>query len=323
LLFFSEILNMTLPLTPSRRAFLAWTGAGAASLLLAGCGSSSVADQLRPKRFLIVGDGFSDQGQTGSLPTVNDGSLTWLQQMAFYYGTVAPVIPANQGGTAWAQAFAFIASDDTASGTNAPSVQTQVDTMLASTAIANDDLVFINGGMADIVQAVTQTGISDATTAAVQAAASALAAQVRRLTQNGGTHVAVTGVYDISVSPWATGIAAAQGLKISDISALTVAFNDQLLLDISDLGAVVLYLDAALFYNLVHKTPTDYAMTNSTTQVCTTSTALTCNTGTVIDSTNYNQYLFADDLHFTPFGQRLFALSNYGSNAYQRLTYRW
>jgi len=310
---------MTQPLTSSRRAFLAWAGSGAA-LLLTGCGSGSVANQLHPKRFLIVGDGFCDQGQNGSLPTVNDGSMTWLQQLAAYYGNgIAPVKPANQGGTAWAQAFAFIGSPDTVSGTNAPSVQTQVDTMLSSTAIANDDLVFINGGMADIVQAVAQTGISAATTATVQAAASALAAQVRRLTQNGGTHVALTGVYDISISPWAVGT----GLRISDISDLTVAFNDQLLLDINDLGSVVLYLDAALFYNLVWHKPGDYSLSNSTTQVCTTPNALSCNTSTLIAGVNYNKYLFADNLHFTPVAQRLFALSNYGSNAYQRLTYRW
>jgi phospholipase/lecithinase/hemolysin len=276
-----------------------------------------------------------DQGQTGTLPTVNDGSQTWLQQMASYYqsyyGNIAPVTPASQGGTAWAQVYAMVASPDTASGTNAPSVQSQVATLLANTSIANNDLVFINGGMADIVQAVTQTGISAATTATVKAAGSALATLVRQLTQNGGTHVAVTGVYDISVSPWAVSWAASAapstGLStsalISGISALTIAFNDQLLPEIADLGAPVLYLDAALFYNLVSNTPTDYTLTDSTTVVCTTPTALTCTTGTVIDSSTYNLYLFADDLHFTPAGQRLFSLDNYGSNAYQRLTYRW
>jgi phospholipase/lecithinase/hemolysin len=325
---------MTQPLIPSRRTFLAWAGSGAA-LLLAGCGSGSVADALPPKRLLIVGDGFCDQGQTGPLPTVNDGSMTWLQQMAYYYADgIAPVIPANQGGTAWAQVYAMVASPDTVSPYNTPSVQSQIDTMLASTSIANDDLVFINGGMADIMQAVTQTGISAATTATVKAAATALAAQVLLLTQNGGTHVAVIGVYDISISPWATSWAASAapstGSSTSDlingISDLTVAFNDQLKININDLGAKVLFLDAALFYNLVYNTPTDYGLTDATTVVCDTPNALTCNTGTLISSvssTTYNNYLFADDLHFTPAGQRLFALDNYGSNAYQRLTYRW
>ena len=309
---------MTLPLISSRRAFLAWAGSGAA-LLLAGCGDSSIVDRLDPKRFLIVGDGFCDQGQTGSLPSVNDGTQTWLQLLATYYGHVAPVAPVSQGGTAWAQAYAFIASPDTVSGTNAPSVQTQIDQMLAATVIANNDLVFINGGMADIVQAITQTGISAATTAAVQAAASALAAQVRRLTQNGGTHVVVTGVYDISVSPWAAGT----GLDKSSISKLTVAFNDQLKISINDLWQNVLFLDAALFYNLVYNSPGDYSLSNVTVPVCTTPTALTCTTGTLVDSTNYNNYLFADDLHFTLIAQRAFGSSSYSSNGYQQLVDRW
>jgi len=308
---------MTDPLIPSRRAFLAWAGASTA-LLLAGCGGDSVADRLNPQRFLIVGDGFCDQGQTGSLPMVNDGSLTWLQQMATYYNNVAPVKPANQGGTAWAQAYALINSPDTVSGTNAPSVQTQISQMLAATAINNNDLVFINGGMADIVQAVTQTGISAATTTAVQSAASTLAAQVRQLTQSGGTHVVVTGVYDISLSPWAAGT----GLAISDISKLTVNFNDQLLVGINDLGSTVLYLDAALFYNLVHSSASDYGINNTTTPACTTPTALTCTPSTVVDS-SYNSYMFADNLHFTPAVQLMFGEDNYSSNGYDRLIDRW
>jgi phospholipase/lecithinase/hemolysin len=288
--------------------------------MLAGCGGSSVASRLNPQRFLIVGDGFCDQGQTGSLPTVNDGTgtPTWLQQMAAYYNNVAPVKPANQGGTAWAQAYALLSSPDTVSGTNAPSVQAQISQMLAATTITKNDLVFINGGMADIMQAVTQTGISTATTTAVQTAASTLAAQVRQLTKSGGTHVVVTGVYDISLSPWAT----KTGLNKADISKLTVNFNDQLLIAINDLGSTVLYLDAALFYNLVYNSEQDYGLTNNTTPVCTTPTALTCNASTVTDS-NYNAYMFADDIHFTPAVQLMFGSSNYGSNGYQRLINRW
>jgi phospholipase/lecithinase/hemolysin len=287
--------------------------------MLAGCGGTSVVSRLNPQRFLIVGDDFSDQGQTGSLPTVNDCTPTWLQQMASYYPSVAPVLPVIQGGTAWAQTAAFIDSTDTVSGTNAPSVQTQITEMLAATKIANDDLVFINGGMADIIQAVTQTGIAPATTSAVQAAGSALATQVRRLTQNGGTHVVVTGIYDISLSPWAV----ATGLSIPGISQLTVDFNDQLLIDINDLGNTVLYLDAALFYNLVYNSPGNYGLTNVTTAVCTTPTALTCNANTLSDPSNYNAYMFADDRHFTPAVNLLFTSTSYGSNGYARLIDRW
>jgi phospholipase/lecithinase/hemolysin len=313
-------------LVPSRRDFLLLAGAGAAAL--AGCGSSSVASAIDPKRFYVVGDGFSDVGQTGAVATVNDGSLTWIQALAAEYDLT--VEPASKGGTGYAQAFARIDSPDTTSGTNAPSVRQQIDQLLTDvTTFENDDLVFINGGMHDIVDAVNAEGISDATTAAVKAAGQALAAQVRRLTGAGAKHVCVTGVYNLGISPWgrATGFAPAEGIGTdSPLSNLSIdAFNNKgLLVAIADmLDGNVLYFDAGVFYNLVVSQPGNYSIDDALSPACTTPTALTCNTDPSNVNPNYKRYLFADDLHFTPDAQRKFVSEDYLENVYTELKNRW
>ncbi|MBK6614965.1 SGNH/GDSL hydrolase family protein [Ottowia sp.] len=310
-------------LASTRRGFLALAGAGAA-VALAGCGSGSVVSAIQPKHFYVVGDGFSDVGQTGAVATVNDGSLTWIQQLAARYGLT--VTPAASGGTGYAQAFARIDSADTTSGLASPSVAQQIDQLLADVTFENDDVVFVNGGMSDIVAAVTATGLSDATTAAVKAHGVALADQVRRLVNAGAKHVVVTGVYNLSISPWSRsqGLSAPEGIdEGGPMTRLSDTFNnDGLKVSIAGLGDTVLYFDAAVFYNFIASKPGNFSVDNATTPVCTTPTALSCTTGTV-KSPDYNRYLFADDLHFTPEAQRKFVSDNYAENVYTKLKGRW
>ena len=128
----------------SRRAVLALACAGATALLAA-CGSGSVVSDLTPKRFISVGDGFADVGQNGHRFTVNDGSLNWLQQFAAHYKLTLE--PATADGFGYAQGHARIDNPDTRSGTNAPSVQQQIDTLLARTSLINGDVVFVGGGI--------------------------------------------------------------------------------------------------------------------------------------------------------------------------------
>lgn len=310
-------------LAASRRDFLRLAGAGAA-VALTGCGSGSVASAIHPQRFYVLGDGFSDVGQTGALATVNDGTLNWIQTMAAYYGLT--VTPAVSGGTGYAQAYARVDSPDNTSGWNAPSVAQQVDLLLASVTFAFDDLVFINGGMHDIVDAVTAGGISADTSAAVKAAGQAMAAQVRRLVAGGAQHVVVTGVYNMALSPWgrSTGFAPATGFdENAPLNQLSNTFNNNgLKVSIADMGANVLYFDAGLFYNLIGSKPDNYSISNAETPVCNTPDALTCTPSTVIDA-NYSNYLFADSLHFTPEAQRKFVSENYATNVYTQLKDRW
>lgn len=287
----------------------------AATALLAACGSGSVVSDLTPERFIVVGDGFADVGQNGHRYTVNDGTLNWVQQLASNYGLT--IAPASAGGYGYAQGNARVATPDTSSGTNAPSVTAQIDAVLARTTLVKNDVVMINGGMSDIVAAVAATGISPATDQAIDTAARALAAQVRRTVAAGATHVVVSGVYNLGITPWA------RNLKIDDdATRMSVAFNDRLLIEIVDMGATVLYFDPALFFNLIYNRPDGTPQDNVTDPVCTTPDASTC-TATTVKDPNYNTWLFADSLYFTPGAQRQYVDRDYAENAYTRFQDRW
>ena len=299
----------------SRRAVLALACAGATALLAA-CGSGSVVSDLTPKRFISVGDGFADVGQNGHRFTVNDGSLNWLQQFAAHYKLTLE--PATADGFGYAQGHARIDNPDTRSGTNAPSVQQQIDTLLARTSLINGDVVFVGGGIADIVAAVEASGISNASTQAAKDAGKALAAQVRRVVQAGGTHVVATGVYNLGSTPWARGLG-----QEAAIERLSVDFNDALLVGIADLWEHVLFFDSAQFFNLIYNKPDNYPVDNAKDPVCTTPDASTCTSATVQPGANYNRWMFADALYLTPAVQRLFVNDDYVENAYTRFKNRW
>ena len=74
----------------------------------------------------------------------------------------------------------------------------------------------------------------------------------------GATHVVVVGTYDLGRSPWAT--ATGQASLLSEAST---KFNTELLVSLVDLGANVLYVDAALLYNLMISNPEFYALSNA------------------------------------------------------------
>lgn len=300
----------------SRRAVLTAACASVAGATLSACGSGSVASAIKPARFLAVGDGFADIGQNGYVFTVNDGSQLWTQQLASYYGLT--LAPASAGGFSYAQGHAMVATADTTSGTNAPSVAAQIDSLLAKTSLVDDDVIIVTGGIADIVSAVNATGISPATTATVKAAGRALADQVRRLVTAGGKHVIVSGVYNLGTTPWALGQNLGAGIR-----DLSVEFNSQMLIGMNDLGANVLYLDSAQFYNFITDKPSAYPFDVVDKPVCTTPDASTCTASTILLGADYSRYLFADNLYLTPAALRLFVNENYLENAYTRFKLRW
>lgn len=293
----------------------------AATALLAACGSGSVVSDLKPQRFITVGDGFADVGQNGHRYTINDGTLNWVQQLASYYNLT--VAPASAGGFGYAQGNARVATPDTTSGTNAPPVSAQIDALLARTTLGQNDVVFVNGGMSDIVAAVQATGLSAATNAAVDTAARALADQVRRVVAAGATHVVVSGVYNLGATPWATPWGRSPPMGGGPITDLSVAFNDRLLIQIADMGQTVLYFDPALFFNLIYNKPQSYPVDNATDPVCTTPDASTCTPTTVQPGADPTRWLFADNLYFTPTLQRMWVTDTYIENAYTRFKNRW
>jgi outer membrane lipase/esterase len=290
------------------------------ALLVAACGSGTIESQLQPTRLVVFGDALSDLGQRGSRYTVNDGGLNiWSQAIAASFGV--NLTTAAAGGTSYAVGNARIANHpDAAGNASTPTVKEQIDTFLAgNNTIGANDLVIVDGGIGDIIAEMGRLNsgaqTSDQMIANVRQAARDLGDQARRLVQAGATHVVVVGTYDLSRSPWAT--ATSQTDLLSQASG---RFNDQLLLSMVDLGNNVLYVDAALFFNLMAVSPQNYGLTDATTPVCTAvdsgpgigigtgqlNSAL-CNTNTIIAGANYASYMFADRVYFTPAAQRQFA----------------
>lgn len=291
----------------------------ASAVLLGACGGgTTTVEPFVPSRAIALGDGVADVGQAGgAVYSVNDGSnTTWVQEVAFNYGLGLKAQAA--GGQGWARGNARIAlkPDAVGSSTNL-TLNEQFDAFLAGNSLATGDIIMLSGGTSDLlVQAGSvQAGtISSAQGVAnAQAAGRALGELARRIAATGGKHVVVTGLYDLGRSPYA--VSAGLG---AFLSAATGAFNEALLINMVDLGANVLYVDAPYQYNLLLNQPSNYGYVNATTAACTTPTALTCTASTIAAGIDYNTYLFADDRYLTPSAQRSF-----GSSAYNRMKSRW
>jgi outer membrane lipase/esterase len=309
-----------------RRALLAL--ASASVLVLGACGSGEIESQLQPTRIVAFGDAMADLGQGGSRYTVNDGSVNiWTHHVASNFGVTLTATAA--GGSSFATGNARISLKPDAAGNSATlTVKEQIDAFFAVSAIGPNDLMVLSAGTSDIVAEMARVTSGEQTDAQmianVQQAARDLAAQVRRLVQS-GSHVVVAGPYNLGKAPWA--IATNQVNLLTDASS---KFNQELLVSIVDLGANVLYVDAALFFNLMAGNLSSYDLSVGTVPVCTSvdpgpgigigagqvNSAL-CNTGTLVPG-NYNQFLFADGVYPGPHAHRQF-----GEYAHSRIRERW
>lgn len=311
-----------------RRALLAL--ASASALLVAACGSGTIESQLQPARIVAFGDGMSDLGQVASRRyTVNDGTVNiWTQELASRFGLGLGATAG--GGNSYASGNARVTSKPDAAGSAATlTIKEQIDSFLAASSVGANDLLIVNGGTADIVAemakvtAGTQTG--EQMIANVGQAGRDLAAQVRRLVDAGGAHVVVAGPYNLGRAPWAAAIG--QGGLLAQAST---KFNDELLVALVDQGARVLYVDAALFFNLMEANPGSYDLANTSQAVCTSVDAgpgigigngqvnsALCDTSTV-GGADYTRFMFADAIYPTPQAHRKF-----GQYAFDRIRARW
>lgn len=304
----------------------------ASSVLLAACGGGDVVSQLSPTRIVAFGDGLGDLGQTGKRYTINDGSVNiWTAEVARRYGLT--LTAAAAGGTSYATGNARVNSKpDAAGNSGTPTVKEQIDTFLAGGSFSATDLVIVQGGISDIVAEVGRqnAGLQTAeqTQANVRQAGKDLGAQVRRLVQAGAKSVIVVGTYNLGRSPWAT--ATNQITALTDLSG---KFNDEMKVSIVDLGASVLYVDAALYLNLVTATPVGYKFADGgqKTPVCTSvdpgpgigtgagqvNSGL-CTPSTLVAGLDPLLYVFADAIYLTPQGHRML-----GEYAYDRIRTRF
>ncbi|HET8748365.1 MAG TPA: SGNH/GDSL hydrolase family protein [Ramlibacter sp.] len=324
-----------------RRAWLA--AACASALLLAACGGGSIVSSFDPDRVVAFGDAMGDLGQNGQRYTVNDGTVNnWTQFVANGFGL--QLAPSAAGGLSFATGNARVsATTDAAGNTGTPSVTQQIDTFLASSSLTEKDLVIVSAGTSDVIvqaQAVLDGTITEAQAQQnVQQAAAELAAQVRRLVDAGAQHVAVVGPYNLGRSGWARETKQ-EGLlqRLSAVSGNTGAneprsFNERLLISMVDLGANVLYIDAALEFNVITSSPgaEGFDFNDAESVACTSIdpgpgigtgagqvNSNLCTPSTIRAGADYNRFLFADRVYPTPRGHRVF-----GEFALDRIRDRW
>ncbi|RYY91384.1 MAG: GDSL family lipase [Comamonadaceae bacterium] len=298
---------------------------------LVACGGGGKTESaLDPARLVAFGDAFADLGQNGARYTVNDGKLNnWSLYLAQEYDLT--LAPSSAGGQSYATGNArIVATPDAGGNATTPTVAKQVDAFLAAGGSRDDDLVLVNAGTSDII--VQARGVIDGSlteAAAIENVAVAgrqLAAQVRRLVGAGADHVVLVGPYNLGVSPWA-----AQAGREALLEELSQKFNDQLKVALVDFGKNVLYVDAALHFNLVSSSPTAYELDEDIVPACTSIdpgagigtgvgqvNSNLCTPATVRAGANYERLLFADRVYPTPVGHRLL-----GELVTERVRDRW
>ena len=311
-----------------------WRRAGllaacASGLFLAACGGGEIESQIAPKRMVAFGDAFADVGQTGKRYTVNDGAKNnWTEIVATSFKL--EIAPTSAGGQSYAVGNARILAKPDAAGNPATrTVHEQIDAFLAGPGLAAEDLIVINAGTSDLVvelnKVIAGTQTRDQMLAAVTQHGKDLGSEVRRLVAAGARNVVVVGPYNLGRSIWAL-----QSRQTTLMQEASTRFNDQMLVSIVDLGANVLYVDAALYFNLVTSSPEGYSFTNVTVTACNSldpgpgiGTGLNevnsnlCTGSTLVDA-DYEGDVFADRIYPSPHGHRLF-----GEYAYNRIRERW
>jgi phospholipase/lecithinase/hemolysin len=325
---------MATPANPyfSRRRLLGASAASAAAGLLAACGSGTIDSALKPGRVISFGDGMSDVGQTGAGASysVNDGNTNvWVKQLALSYGIT--LTAQTQGGFGYAQGNArIVAMPDAAGSTSTLTTQQQIDKFLASNTFAANDLVVVSGGLSDIIVEMAKVTAGTQTSAQMVAnvgqAGVDYAAQITRLVQSGAKYVVAAGVYNLARSPWAVNSG-----QTTLLGSAAAKFNEQLLVNIVNLGANVLYADAAYYFNLFTGSPASYNLTDASSIACNSIdpgpgigigagqvNAVRCNPATIGEGLDYTRLAFADAVHFTPVGHVLF-----GNYIFSRLRARW
>ena len=153
-----------------------------------------------------------------------------------------------------------------------------------------------------------------------------MGAQVRRIADAGAGHVVVVGPYNLGRSVWVRGSA-----NESLLEAASSQFNQQMLVSVVDLGQKVLYVDAALYFNLVTASPPSYDLAEAQKIGCTSVdpgpgigigpnqvNSFLCTNNTLSAPNAQNAYVFADAIYPTPHAHRLF-----GEYAWNRVRERW
>jgi outer membrane lipase/esterase len=163
----------------------------------------------------------------------------------------------------------------------------------------------IAAGGAAAVNAASQAAVAGM----AQAATELVAAINTQVLAKGAKYVVVLNVPDVSTSPFAATLdASTKGLLVN----MATAFNNTLSQGLAGKPGIVL-VDAYTQGRDQVANPSQYALTNVTTPACSktspanpSGSSLTCTASSLIPG-DTSKYLFADDVHLTPYGNSLLA----------------
>jgi outer membrane lipase/esterase len=273
--------------------------------LVAGLGLAQGEAAAQFNSFIFFGDSLTDAGFYGSRFTVNPGQV-WAQDLGARFGVT--VTPVNQGGVDFAQGGQQVATPSPFTPPGAPQrpVSTQIDELLAATPTLNPHTLYsVWIGANDILTNVEAAAAGQITPAQVQAnivtAATQTLQQIARLRDAGAKTIMVFNLPDIGKTPL--------GLSqpTAPLSALSSLFNSTLQAGLGSLHVDIIPMNVFGLLNEAIANPAAFGFTNVTTPACTTASSITCSPATLVAPNAAQTYLFADDVHPTPYGHQLIA----------------
>ena len=160
--------------------------------------------------------------------------------------------------------------------------------------------------------AAAQNAATQAAQAYLTQAATNLANAIKtQVIAKGAKHVVVINIPDISTTPHITAMNSATTSALA--KSLTTLYNGTLQTALAGTGVV--FVDAFTQSENQISNPSQFGLSNVTTPACSTTSAanplrgsaLTCTAASTLAGVDTSAYLYADDVHPTPYGYRLLA----------------
>jgi hypothetical protein len=274
-------------------------------LLFACGGSTSQYDPFIPGRLLVFGDDDSSLTTVGRNYGVNgldaSGNLDctkspiWVQGLAGIYGFA--FAECNPGFVQFPQARMLAYA-----GAKVADVAAQVEAQVAAGGFRTNDLATVLAGANDIYELYGKFPSLDEPSliADARARGKRLAQVVNRLVDL-GAKVIVSDLPDLALTPLATK-QRALGIDTSILTRLTVAFNEQLGVNVLLDGRYVGLMQTQLRFQALSRSPGGFGITNISDGIC-TAPVPDCSTNTLLPDAAVGAYLWADDTHLAPSGQ--------------------
>ena len=288
-------------------AMVTLVGLAAVALTTACGGGSSQQEVFVPQRLLVFGDDNSVIASNGRKYTVNglttasvfDCSLEpiWVQQLASLYGFV--FAECNPNATATPQAIMRAGV-----GAKVADVAAQVDAQVAAGGFRDKDLATVLAGGNDVLELYRQYPAMSEAALLTQARERGrqLGLIVNRLVAL-GVKVVVSDLPDMGMTPYALSERAlvADFDRAALITRLTVAFNEQLGVNIVLDGRFVGLVQSQLRFEAIKRFPGGFGLTNIAQPICTVALP-DCTTATLAAGAVTSQYLWADATRLAPGG---------------------